>query len=527
MRASVVAEGRLNGSVPAARGDGFETVVRIATQYCYAAAAVFLTPVLWVFIYNSGLGYDALEFLVISRSMVEGVPFYTYAPSKSFGFYYLIAGYLMLPGAATHAGITCLVTTLLVLTCAAAAFVMRPVVGTRSAWASVVLIAAAGIFMELNYLLPEGLIVVCGLGAVAMVGSSPRRRNNVRWVLAGLALGAAIGLKLVATLYVAAFAVWIPIAARMDGESVGPSTIRRLALLGLGIAAALAVPAGYFWWTSRLDAHLEWTYQFPLISYPSRTDWLSKLYTKLLWVWLLVGAAVVLSLRSRVRPVVFREARVPLLLLMGTVSLLPLIKSQASHFAFPGAAFLLLYSVVAFDVLAKSSAVARRRLNPGLAGGAVLALVLSGLIYQPETVRRLTGMRSYADEVQLGATVAALVPPGRHAIFFGDGLTFYWLSGRYPNWPILHTDVQATYLMSKKPESLLSALEDPNLALVEFDPCQREFGDGRFFAAPAGQSFLEALHARLRAGFQRDDDTLQPRVLWTRAALTLQTTEKR
>ena len=47
-----------------------------------------------MFAFNSGYGYDALEYLVIGRSLVDGYHLYDFIPSKSFGLYGLVAGLL-------------------------------------------------------------------------------------------------------------------------------------------------------------------------------------------------------------------------------------------------------------------------------------------------------------------------------------------------------------------------------------------------------------------------------------------------
>ena len=48
-------------------------------------------PLFWLLAYNSGYGYDQLEYLVIGRALAEGIPFYTYVPSKSFGIFAVVA----------------------------------------------------------------------------------------------------------------------------------------------------------------------------------------------------------------------------------------------------------------------------------------------------------------------------------------------------------------------------------------------------------------------------------------------------
>lgn len=482
----------------------------------WIAAAALLVAAVWFFIYNSGLGYDALELLVIGRSISEGFPFYTFAPSKSFGLYYLVAGYVALPMASTHAGISLLITALFVLSCIATFFVLIPRFGRRSALLGSVLIGAAGIFMELNYLLPEGPLFVCGLLAFATVSAREARQRDSTWIMAGAWIGIGMAFKVVAALYAVALVTWIPLAAWLSGERVWVSSVRRIAATATGVVAALAVPAAFFWVTGRLQPHLDWTYWFPMLDYPTRTEWIAKLYTKLLWVWVVVVTAAVASLGQRVRWTIYRDERSWLLLLMGIWGLLPLLKSQASHFAFPGAAFLLLYAAVVADAwVVGHSTFSHRRLKPVAIGLAAVCL-LSGAIYQPAAISRLLELRSYAQEDDLRAALQKLIPPDRRAIFFGQGLPLYWLSNRHPNWPVLHTDVQATYLLSRQATEMLSALDDPQLVLVEFDPRQTSYGDNRFFERPDGRAFLDQMHTRLQRGFRRDDGVVAQLVIWLR-----------
>src|SRR5205814_7835481 len=81
-----------------------------------SCGVLFLLGVV-LFVYNSGYGYDALEYLVIGRSVKDGYSFYAFVPSKSWALYYLVAGYLWLPQASTHLGISLLITAILLLVC--------------------------------------------------------------------------------------------------------------------------------------------------------------------------------------------------------------------------------------------------------------------------------------------------------------------------------------------------------------------------------------------------------------------------
>jgi hypothetical protein len=360
-------------------------------------------------------------------------------------------------------------------------------------------------------------VFLCGALAFASVSAAGARRQAWRWVAAGAWIGVGTSFKLVALMYLPAFLVWIPLVSRRDSARVVSSTLGRTALITLGLALALAAPAAYFWATGRLEPHLQWTYWFPLLDYPTSARWVDKLYTKLLWIWLVVAGAFAVSSFDRVRAAIYGDERVWLILLMGGWALLPLLKSQSTHFAFPGAACLLLFAAIVLERYASDhgSFGARRT---AFAAGLLVLCVASAALYWPSALNRLFGAASFARENQMQHTMQGLVPPDRRAVFFSQGLRMYWLSGRYPIWPILHTDLQATRQLAAQPADFLHALDDPRLSLVEFDRRWWAYGDRRFFDRPEGQAFLDQMHARLQRDFRRDDQVMAPLVLWIRNA---------
>ena len=113
----------------------------------------------------------------------------------------------------------------------------------------------------------------------------------------------------------------------------------------------------------------------------------------------------------------------------------------------------------------------------------------------------------------LRTELQALVRPGERAIFFDERL--YWISERYPNWPVLNTDVQTTYFVERHSADLLLALDDPRLTLVEFDPGVSTFADPDFLNRLTSRSFLRAFQCRLEARFTRHDQLIRSLILWT------------
>jgi hypothetical protein len=201
----------------------------------------------------------------------------------------------------------------------------------------------------------------------------------------------------------------------------------------------------------------------------------------------------------------------------GVCGLVPLLKNQSSHYAFTGTAFLRVYAAIVGDWIAVES-LARLRRFWVLASVAALSLcVVSGVLYRPDAVARLWRRTSFSEEDVLGRTIRQHVRADQFAIFLGHGTRAYWPSGRYPNWPLVNTDVQSTYYVQHHAARLLRALDDPRLALVEFNPEAPVFDDPQFARSPATTAFVREFSCRLSAGFARHDDVMPPLVVWFRS----------
>jgi hypothetical protein len=251
-----------------------------------------------------------------------------------------------------------------------------------------------------------------------------------------------------------------------------------------------------------------------LWEYPANTLWASKLLTKLWWVWGLVGGALLASRADGVRQLVGRDSAARLLLVLGLISLVPLLKTQASHYAFPGSALLLCYSAVVFAEWGRARGLARRPVIAAVAAMGLACTVVTGVLYRPGSLSRLTTVQHFSEEPQIKAALGQLVPADKRAIFFTRGTALYWVADRYPPWPVLNNDVQTTYMVSRYGSSMLKALDDPALALVEFDPKAVLIGDDGLLNSPPGRRFVTDFECRLVAGFDRRDDLVPPLVLW-------------
>ena len=174
-----------------------------------------------------------------------------------------------------------------------------------TAWIAATLVAAAATFMEMNFLLSEGPVLLCGLfGYHALL----RRSVRPAWadVGAGFLIGAGLVFKSVAAFYVIGACAYL--LAQGFAARTPIRGLARSVRVGLGAVVWVIGPAAYFAATGRLHAHLEWTYIFPALYYPGNTVFLGKLLIKTSFFLVLLAVAVACSVISgRIRNAVFHN----------------------------------------------------------------------------------------------------------------------------------------------------------------------------------------------------------------------------
>ena len=472
-----------------------------------------------VFSYNSGYGYDALEYLVIGRSLLDGYRLYDFIPSKSWGLYYLVAAFLSTGASNGHLLVTVVTTLIFLAVVSTTYWVVRNTHGPVVALASSLLVALCTVFMELNYLEPEGLVAVCGLAAFLCILKAGQNSRCGCDFLGGLFVGLGFAFKSVAGFYLIAILTFVLIQELRNPTKSVPRLLSRGLRVIAGLGTALALPMIYFALTGRLSQHLEWTYSFPLLHRPVETLWLSKLVTKLLWFDVLVVAALAMSLRPGIRGQVYSRPGTVLALLMGLLSFAALFKQQASHYVFPGAVFLSVFVADVFCLVIPRDRI-RSHLPTAVAILAALGVLAccSVWLYNPRAFQRLSSLRDYSDEHALSQWIRERVPDGKNALFFKKSTLLYWVSNRYPNIPFLKMDVQETYALKKAPDTLMRALSDPNLVLVECDPKWMGIQDMNFLSDPENRKLIDAFLSRLEESFALSDATISPYLLWSRKA---------
>ena len=468
------------------------------------------------FTFNSGYGYDALENMVIGRSLLHGYPLYTFVPSKSWGMYYLVALFLSAGRFSNHYGISLLVTLIYAATLLLTFLIIKRKFNLRVALLSSALVGLCGIFMELNYLISEGLVYIFGLVGYYFASSAIISKKKQDLFLGGFWIGVSFAFKSTAGFYFLAVACFLLFWGRRANKPL-VGVIKDEFWLSLGFFATLIIPVFYFAYSGRLREYWEWTYYFPLFKFPPRLDFFYKLYTKLLWFNILFIVTFLLSFKASLRKLVAGSPNTLLLIFMGLFSLAPLLKYQPSHYLFPAASFLCIYLAAVSDAGGWLKHVVGNRMRFILMALAiVITVIVSVYLYSPLALKRLSGINDYSYEENIKAFIQKNVPVGKHAIFFKNSMFLYWVSERYPNIAFINSDVNATYGMEKKPGLLLDALLDPNLVLVEFNRQSTGIMDERFHRREKNRDLLRQFYASLNSRFSVLDAGIAPYTFWKR-----------
>ncbi len=473
-------------------------------------AALLEVTVFFVYSYNSGYGFDALEYLVIGRSLLDGYSLYSFIPSKSWGLYVFVATALKLGVPSTHIGVSALVTSLFATMVICTWYVTFRLFGTGVAVLNTALVSLCAAFMELNFLEPEPLVYLCGLAAYNLLAETDTdvvepSSSKVFWAGFLGAIGCAF--KAVAAFYVLAVVVYVVLPRNKLRFDV-LSAIRRACLVGLGFACGLAPQFLYFYATGRGSQFLTWTFIFPLLHYPHSTQMLAKLYTKLLWFFVLTAICVALSIRKSIRRRIRAERNIQLAVVMGAISLWTLFRNQAAHYVFPGAAFLCLF--ISWVIWTSATEHPTFKLKHAVAAVAVLiALVASAVylystvaaLYSPHVLRRFVSWRTFAEELPLQTKLQSLVKPNQKFIAVTGGAQMYWLSRRYPPLPVINTEVQTSWWLRSTPQAYADAVRNRTVALVEFNPDNVSLDDPDAYVDGPWRLALDELHTALLNSF--------------------------
>ena len=474
-------------------------------------------PIFFLFSYNSGYGYDAYEYLIIARTLNEGYGLYDFIPSKSYLLYSSTSVLLNLLGGYNHVSVSALITMLAAGSIASAWRAAR-FFGERAALITALLTAACCLFMEMNFLEPESWIAIFGLNAFALaVGNNGR--PGWRWVGAGFLLGIGMCFKSVAAFYMVGFGAFILVLWLTGRLTFWPMVGRGMLVL-LGFLMPLGLSALYFYATNRLDPHLEWTYIYPFGAYPAHTIFLTKFLIKLSWLLLLLALSVVLVVQRPYRNLYRQTPALWLALLLAAFSCIALLKTQASHYFFPAAVFFSIHlGFLADRWLVEYET--RRATVPyrlWLAGSGVVGalLLVSGLLYRPNALKRFITIADYSGEVQAGEFIREQAGPTGKVLLFDNAMNLYYLSDREPNVPFIFTEMQTTHYLESHPDTYGRALADTSLKFVVFGNRASLIDDSTALTKPVNIRAIRQLQRGLQTYFIQTRSPRFPFLYWVR-----------
>ena len=474
------------------------------------ALALLSTLPFALFAYNSGFGYDALEYLIIGRSLHDGYSLYDIVPSKSPGIYLFVDALIGLGIDFGHVQLAATISTIYAATILCTFLAVKPHAGTRAAVLASVLTGMCAWFMEINFLQPTGFVYLFGLGGYVQclraLEPGGRARN---WFWCGFWIAIAIQFKSVAAFYgvgaLGALLLW-------SERNRLPSMV---ALASGALVPTIAI-ALYFAVTGRGADYLQWTFFFPLFEYPANTAFLAKLYTKLLFFFVLFVASTLGSLLPAARRELWRSNPIRVAWLFGALSLFALLKTQASHYFYPAATFLSIATASGLSLVLKRSSEGRRwqLFVSGAVGVSLFAA--STALYRPDAVARLVQLRDFGEEVALRDYVVRHVAPSERLIALQASTTVYWLAHRYPNLPLIGMDVQSTRYLELHPGLLAEAIRDARVDCVELTPGNLGLQDVRMLDSPAARAQIETLQREVERDFVKRADSPAGFTFWCR-----------
>lgn len=460
-----------------------------------------------LFSYNSGYGYDALEYLTIGNSLTQGLQWYDIIPSKSF-LIYAVAAVWGLAFGISHFSVSVLITIIALAIVLSTYYIARQLYGRQSALIASILTAICCFFMEMNFLETEGFVAICGLWAFYFL-------NRQKFWVAGLWLGLSISFKVIGLFYAVGVGGWWFIQLFVG---VRPGTFfTKAGWLLLGFFLPILASLGYFALVSRLEEHVHWTYVYPFGGYPAHTIFLKRFLLKLSW-FILISAGVLIAGLVQYKKLL--QPRSPLLLafLMLLISLFPLLKTQASHYAIPSAVFISIgLAALLKDSIQRTAVITSKKLIfPSLL---IIILAVAGIyLYRPDAMKRMIEVKDYSHEKSFANWLNTLVPANKKGLFLNrNSMYLYLISGSTPAVPFVNTEMQTTDYLSKNPEALSNALDNPTLRVVIIDNPHLIFLDSISITKPEFKQTITGFEQKLKNEFVTlNCDGMHDLAIWIR-----------
>jgi hypothetical protein len=149
-------------------------------------------------------------------------------------------------------------------------------------------------------------------------------------------------------------------------------------------------------------------------------------------------------------------------------------------------------------------------------GGFAGLLLVSLLLYRPQTIKRFTTLADYKEEEQAGAFIREKAGPNGHVLLFDNAMPLYYLSDREPNVPFIFTEMQTTHYITTHPNTYQRALADTSLKFVVFGNRTSLIDDSTALYEPANKRAIQQVRAGLQKNFVRVSDPRFSYPYWVR-----------
>lgn len=472
-----------------------------------------ITLIFGLFSYNSGFGYDALEYFIIGRSLNDGYVMYDFIPSKSWLWYVFVQqGINILGGDFTHLQVTIFIVLLFIGIGISCFIVVNKITNnSKTAFIASLLALISCFFMEMNFLEPESAIAILAIWSFYFLV----KNKNSDWLLGGILLGIAMCFKSIAMFYIAGAGIYLLFSCFILRKHTFGEIFQKGTLLLIGFAIPLLLSILYFYFLNRLDQHIYWSYIYPFGSYPAHTLFLNKLLIKTFWLILLTAISLFLVLQSKNRKLYFNNPIFSISLFFGLFSLTSLLKSQASHYFYPAAPF---FSIIIAIVYAHYSDKYEKQLAKiYFALGSLMVLVLAITFFtRKDVVNRLLKIDNFAIEKTYRNTVNRNLKAGDKALLIDFGTLFYFHSHAYPNVPFINTEMQTSDFIKKNTDIYEKSLKDTTLKLVIFGFRDSVIDDSSKVNTPENKIALDKLREQLNEKFIPEKDSVLYITLWHR-----------
>ncbi|WP_435355281.1 glycosyltransferase family 39 protein [Emticicia sp. SJ17W-69] len=472
---------------------------------------LILTLIFGLFAYNSDFGYDALEYLVIGRSMNDGYEMYDFIPSKSWLWYVFVQHAInLLGGDFTHFQVTLLITLLFSSIGISTFYVVDKISkNQKTAFVATFLTLLSCFFMEMNFLEPEAPIAVLAIWSCFFLS----RNTNTYWLFGGILLGIAMCFKSIAMFYVAGAGFYLLYECFIIRQSNFWQITQKGTLFILGFTIPLGLSLLYFYSINRLEQHIYWSYIYPFGSYPAHTIFLKKLLTKTFWLLLLTFFSLLLAFYHRKH--FFTNFVFSLSVFLGIFSLTSLLKSQASHYLFPAAPF---FSIIIAMVYSYYSDIFAKKIKQIylFVGSLALLVAIITFISRPDVIKRLFHVNDFAIDKTYNHTVNRYLKKGDKALLIDFGSLFYFHSHVYPNVPFINTEMQTSDYIKRHVNVYEKSLQDTSLKLVIFGYRPSVIDDSSKVNTPENKEALDKLRKGLQEKFIPEKDSILYITLWHR-----------